>query len=79
MHRTEATVWSLQHACSERISKKDRSEVETELCGGKDFVAFKNGTPVKLTITINNTPGYLYLYWNGEQNGLVVTNAAPQA
>lgn len=45
----------------------------------KDFVAFKNGTPVKLTITINNTPGYLYLYWNGEQNGLVVTNAAPQA
>ena len=58
-----------------------KTEVELKLSFAKeeDFTAFKKGTPVKLTITINNTPGYLYLYWNGEQNGLVVTNAAPQA
>ena len=71
-----------------------KTEVELKLSFEKeeDFAALDQGreglwnrlyaassTPVKLTITINNTPGYLYLYWNGEQNGLVVTNAAPQA
>lgn len=59
--------------------RKTEVKLKLSFAEEKDFVAFKNGTPVKLTITINNTPGYLYLYWNGEQNGLVVTNAAPQA
>ena len=59
--------------------RKTEVKLKLSFAEEKDFVAFKNGTPVKLTITINNTPGYLYLYWNGEQHGLVVTNAAPQA
>lgn len=59
--------------------RKTEVELKLRFAQEADFAAFKKGTPVKLTITINNTPGYLYLYWNGEQNGLVVTNAAPQA
>ena len=59
--------------------RKTEVELKLSFAEEEDFATFKNGTPVKLTITINNTPGYLYLYWNGEQNGLVVTNAAPQA
>ena len=61
------------------LLKKTEVELKLRFAKDEDFAAFKNGAPVKLTITINNTPGYLYLYWNGEQNGLVVTNAAPQA
>ena len=54
MHRRKRlTVSSNMPVLNWFMSKAD-SEVEMTIPEEKDFVAFKNGTPVKLTIKLNN-------------------------